>query len=441
MKMPAAMFLTVCGCVHPAGAGDGPAVTLTLDVDHPATVLASLAASETRECSLDWEATSPLNATFSGTSVLIPGGATAVWGVPVDAAFSARARCVNAGGETIEGEGISITTGSMPSSVPGLVPLLETPVIDEEYILTSAVKLPDGAAISIGTVGGEPVWWETLEYGHIATHTHYDPLSQLVFAVETSVEALESNFVRAGASGPTERWAVPNAHHDSLDLGGGRYLLSVTEERTVDGELIAGDDLVIFDVSDASQTVVWRAFDELEIVANDGWNLRIADGAADWTHINGLAQDAETGKIYASLYYDRSIVQIDPDSWATDWVLGGPNSEFVVTPAFGPQHSPVRAGTSLWMFDNGADVEAGSRLVEYTIDDSAMTADEVWSWQPQTRPFNVVLGSIALADDATIGSWGDSGEVRIIDPGGTTVGYYDIDGGLQIGFTSFIEGL
>ena len=441
------LLVLSAGCTSaPGSVGPGaPSPTLTLDADHPTAVRAALPASETRSCTLGWQATDPAgvgeSVGLSATPLVTgPDGAQSatLLGIPAAWDVEVGVTCEDPAGGQIVGEPSMITTGSIPSSVPRLVPLQDAPSLDAPYILTSALQFPEGAAITMVTLAGDPVWWQSLGADHVVIHSHFDAEHVLVYGIESTADGLESAFLRAPLVGPAERWIVEHAHHDSLHLGDGRYLLTVGELRAVGGDSVTGDTLVVFDVADASVTVVWSAWDQLEVVENAGWNLRLADGSADWTHMNGLARDADTGKIYASLYYDHSILQIDPTTWQTDWILGGESSDFTLSSSFGPQHSPIHRGASLWMFDNGSDVAAGSRLCEYTLDASALTATLAWEWQPESAPFNIVLGSIEIADDAVLASWGDTGEVRILDLAGEVIGYYDLNVMDQIGNTSFV---
>ncbi len=444
LALAATALAGVPGLAGCAPGSTAPKFNLALDAAHPTAVIATASAIADVSCEAGWTATVGAES-FSGVAQTVIGAdgiqTATILGLPVNAAVSVVAE---SGAEEVAPSSATAITTTTPDGVPHLDPLfdplLDSPALDEGYILTSAIALPDGAAMSMSTVSGDLVWWEPIPTNQIVSHAHYDAVNHLVYAVETALNGTDTEFVRAGMSGPTERWPAPFAHHDSLDLGDGKYLLTVSDERPIDGDTIEGDDLVVLDTSDGSLTSVWSAFDHLTVRENEGWNVRSPDGAADWTHFNGLNRDPDTGLIYVSLYYEHAILEIDPTTWTMDWILGGNDSNFAVSPSFGPQHSPIRVGGSLYMFDNDSDVAAGSRLAEYTIDATAMTATQSWSWQPETAPYNVVLGSIDLADDAKLASWGDTGEVRILDTNDTVVGYYDLEDELQIGYTSFVAG-
>lgn len=132
-------------------------------------------------------------------------------------------------------------------------------------------------------------------------------------------------------------------------------------------------------------------------------------------------------------------MQIDGDTYATDWVMGGPVSDFEMDEAFGPQHSPVHTGDTMWMYDNGADVSEGSRIVAYTLDEAAGTATTAFEWKPEENAFSPVLGSLDLADDAILAAWGASGEIFVVDRSGELLGSYDLDGEAQAGLTTFVS--
>ncbi len=423
--------LLVSGCTAPT-----VTVTLTLDADHPTAVRTTVTGGG--NCALSWSAMDPAGHGHEITDQPAPESGTLL-GIPAGWTVNASASCSGGDYDHFGGHA-SITTASLPSTVPHLVLDGSTPAISEPYILTSTFDVNQGATLVMETLSGDVVWWEALPTDHIATAAHYDAANQQIYAVEATPDGVGADFMIASLAGPTQRWAVTNAHHDSLLLGDGRYLLTVSEERTIDGDLILGDDLVAFDTADGSTEVLWSAFDQLPIVQNDGWNLRTPDGAADWTHINGLYQDPATGKIYASLYHDHSILQIDATTWQTDWILGGPSTQFSVDLGFGPQHSPFHSGNTLWMFDNGTDVTAGSRLLAYSLDETAMTATRSWMYQADPPVFDVILGSIALTDDATIASWGDVGQVRILDSTDAVLGSYTLDALDQVGYTSLVAG-
>lgn len=419
----------LAGCT----AGTAPrmlaAPTLTLDADHPNVVHASAPAEDA--CELAW--TTPRGEATGGEAEDGELRAT-IAGLAPDADVTATLRC-----GTSSSAAATIRVPALPEDVPTLTVDTAARGISEPFFLHEWFRLGPEGFLTIEDLDGNVVWW--LSQGtHTSTHAHYDPEAQVVYAVEQD-DAHQSYLLVAPIAGPARRWPVANAHHDSVALGDGRYLVPVTVEREVDGQTVAGDELVRIDDADGSTEVVWSAFDALEVIPNDGWSARLPDGAADWTHVNGLDWDPDAGRVYVSMYWERAIVVIDPADWTVEHVVGGSQSDYTVPEPFGPQHSPVHAGNTLWMFDNGSSAAEGSRLAAYTLDDAAMTATRTYSWQPDPVTFDVVLGSVDPHDDAIIGSWGDLGTIRILSPAGEVLGSYDLGGNDQVGYTSLLESL
>lgn len=416
--------------------GEVGRLTLVLDKSHPATVLAT-GEAVVDDCTIEWSAgdddvrtaVPDMNDTTL-SAVLV--GATASTEV------GARIICGDSAGPLA-----TIVTGDFPDDLPSLAVSQElTQPLSEEFVLTSGFNMTTGAgSITISNLAGKPVWWESSP-GALINDAHYDAENGLVYGVMWAKgDDVGAEFFLAGMAGETRLWPIENLHHDSLALGDGRYLItqSVIEETEEYGE-VTGDTLAIFDTETELTTVVWNSFDQLMVTENDGWALQ----PPDWTHLNGLSFDPENGKVYVSLYSDRSILQVDATSWQTDWQLGGDSSDFVVDVDFGPQHSPLHQGNKLYMFNNGRDVAAGSEPVGYTLvvptTETVGTATRSWNWSPPVATYSLVMGSIELEQDASLAAWGDSGEVRIISPNdGSLLAYYEQRLGGQAGQTSFID--
>ncbi len=408
------------GCAPPRSVGTP---VLALDDSHPTVIIATWSDSD---CVLHWGVDSMDREATGGTADL--------YGLAADTTASAQVDCAGTRG------GIAtITTGGVPGTVPTLdvISPLET-TLAESYILTSGIAAEGHSVLLISDLDGKPVWWADAGM-YVFPDPHYDPECECVYGVSWDDRENSDSLFVAPLAGPAQSYPVQGAHHDSLALGDGVYLVTRTEIQTVDGVLIAGDVLSVFDTRSGALTDVWDAFDQLEIVQNDGWQLLTPEGAADWTHANGLDRDPATGKIYLSLYFDESILQIDPTTWQTDWVLGGPQSDFEVPERFGPQHTPRFRDGVLWMFDNGSDVSAGSGPAAYEVDPDAMVATKVWSWAPEPAMFELVLGSVVPYDDAKLTSWGNTPEVRILLPDDTEGARYALRGAMGIGYTSFVN--
>lgn len=418
--------LALAGCGAPSCPAGLAAPALEADVDHAATVWAR-APDAPEGCAVAWSA-----AGLDHLTALSDAGEAALFGAPAGAELTARVRC-----DDVEGPAASLITGSAPDGLPGFTVDVAPDGLEPRLILSSAMGGGPDGWVTIRDTDGQPVWWVT-HTGLGVTHARYDAEAGRVYAAESNADGSEAYLLLAPLAGPDRRIPVPGAHHDSLALGGGRYLMTVGETRTVNGEAVRGDTLVVVDAADGGITPVWSAFDALEVRRNGGWNIRAPDGAADWTHLNGLDRDPDTGAIAASLYWDHAILQLDPATWTVDWALGGPDADLTPDEPFGPQHSPLHRGDTLWMFDNGSDAARGSLLAAYALDPGAGTAVRTWTWAPSPPEFDIALGSIVRDGDTVLASWGDSGRVRMLDAEGQVEAAYDLEGGGVGGYTSFV---
>lgn len=414
-------LLLVLGCAAPE-----LTLSLALDATHPTAVLATAVSSQpVTACQAVWTGSDgehAVPATADGcawTATLL--------GIPADTDVTVTLRCDEATSDPA-----SITTAATPEGVEPLEVVQRAEGIDERYILNAGFTL-DGTTpgyIAIHDLDGRVVWWIPSPTGP-SFSAHLDPEAGVVYALEGD------GLVLAPLAGPDVRWTVPQGHHDTLALGGGQYLVTTYETREVDGDRVQGDALVRVDGATGAMTTVWSAFDALPVVPNGGWSARTPDGAADWTHVNGLALDAEAGLVYVSLYWDHAVLALDADTFSLVAAIGGPDSDHTVDVPFGPQHSPVVRDGALWLFDNGSNAAVGSTVAAYTLDGA--TATRSWAWSPDPAHLDIVLGSVDPADDAILTSWGDTAQVQVLAPDGGLVGDYALGSGFLAGAARFVE--
>ncbi len=136
-----------------------------------------------------------------------------------------------------------------------------------------------------------------------------------------------------------------------------------------------------------SATVDW-AFDSQ--VAVDAGQLGRPDDDRDPWHANALVpiSDVDGEQVLVSLYELRQILRVDPETDLVVWRLGA-SGDFTLLDAdgeplgnqgwFAAAHAPELDGDRLLLYDNGTS-SAGSRILELTLDEQAMTARQTWSW-------------------------------------------------------------
>ena len=156
------------------------------------------------------------------------------------------------------------------------------------------------------------------------------------------------------------------------------------------------------------------------------WVFNTSDHRADlgenYTHGNLAEADLDGDAVYYSARADNFVAKIDRASGDVEWLLGSDRDFEMVsgddTAWFQHQHAPeiTDAGTIL-IFDNGIEDRAHSRVVEYALDEDAMTAALIWEYP----------GDLTT-DDWWQGKWGDADR----QPNGNTLitaGSPDEDGG------------
>ncbi len=202
---------------------------------------------------------------------------------------------------------------------------------------------------------------------------------------EGPIDATPESAVESGA------WVeLPGAHHDLCRLPDGTLAYLRAETRTIEGEAITGDLLVVRS-PDGTERIVWDAFATRPLERHDAWAL-FPDTPGDWTHGNGVTWDPEARRWAVSLYWLREIVVVDDATGAVVQVLEGDSA----SAPFGPQHAVRWKDDGWWMFDN-ADRTRGSTAVQIS------PAGEVLArWSPPTMLWGGLLGDVAPLDDGRV---------------------------------------
>jgi hypothetical protein len=202
-------------------------------------------------------------------------------------------------------------------------------------------------------------------------------------------------------------------HHDSIELPNGNFLLMNVsfQEFFYPGEaaqVLYGDYLVEIDQTGAVQWS-WNAFDHLDPRRRGaGFNKGIpltdpetGRAAKDWTHGNAVVHVPADDTILLSLRHQDWILKIDRVTGEVIWRLGD-GGDFTLEAGrwFFHQHSPeIQPDGTLLLYDNGTgnpdqpDAIAQSRAVIYKLDETAMTARQVWEDGGPTR-LSDIMGDV-----------------------------------------------
>ena len=213
--------------------------------------------------------------------------------------------------------------------------------------------------------------------------------------------------------------------HDFELLDNGNALLLAYRRRQVDLREFGGPidglvwDTVIAERTPDGETVwLWDGAEHMDLAdvpapIADAQLTRSPPAVADYAHPNSLELFAD-GDVLVSIRHYDCLYRIDRPTGDIVWTLGGPNcadNDFDISgdPHDGPSHqhdaSLLDDGTIL-LFDNGnLRTDPVSRVVEYAVDEQAMTAELVWSHDDGR--FTPIMGSAErLGTGNTLISWG-----------------------------------
>ncbi|MEZ4426595.1 MAG: aryl-sulfate sulfotransferase [Nannocystaceae bacterium] len=214
---------------------------------------------------------------------------------------------------------------------------------------------------------------------------------------------------------------VDTLHHESIETPEGDLLSLSTELRTVSGfeggavsyNLVG--DVVVQVTREGALRGRWSLLDLLDDAdlhrVRPGFHdafwdgfYTVPGGTKDWSHANGVAPDEDRGLYLVSARHLDWIIAVDPLASEVAWRLGE-DGDFTLTEGawFYHQHAPeVQEGGRLLVYDNGnnrpgtgfrpGDAPLYTRVVEYALDDDAMTATQTWEWIADPPRFSGFVG-------------------------------------------------
>jgi len=260
-------------------------------------------------------------------------------------------------------------------------------------------------------------------------------------------------------------------HHDVLEMPSGNLLALSSELRDVDAyptslenldaawapATIIGDVLVEFRPDTGEIIRQWNFLDYFEPTRmgygsmDTGFYVpvygdRLGDTGYDWAHSNGIEYDADDDSAIVSFNHQSLVLKLDLSRNEIVWMLGNHEgwpqtwSDHLLEPVHElewswHQHAPeITPDGTLLIYDNGPfralppnpqvlPPEAYSRAVEYRIDDTARTVEEVWSyggqgeewffsgfvsdadWLPETDNILLANGGHIRLPDGSPGVW------------------------------------
>ena len=416
------LTLALLACTEPETTDTAePASTFAVELDPDMPLRATARWPAGTESWVGWEdrATEPTTA-----------GEARLLGLPADTTLDVTLYDATGPRETV-----TVATGSAPDEFPTLE------VSGEGFgsgYLVSTWAGPDGASPYAFALDGSGrlVWYESLTPFVPADADRSNPVP---WGVRAGDGAAWVSLMSWGAGiawlpfdgTPPRSRPLEGAHHDFEVLADGSlaYLRAVT--RTIDGELVTGDELVLR--SSDRTVVLWNAFDALPIERHEGWSA-FPEAPGDWTHANGVTLDPVTRTWTISLYWLHTLVQVDERTGASTLLDGRLTPE-----PFGPQHSPGWSGPGWWMFDN-ASPSTGSRALHLSP-----TGERLEAWAPPGNRYTPVVGDVEhRADDLLAVSMGPITELWVVGPasgGRETLLFVRGEGPASFGQVAWVDSL
>jgi hypothetical protein len=215
---------------------------------------------------------------------------------------------------------------------------------------------------------------------------------------------------------------VGTDEHELRFLPGGGYVLfgifgvvmNLWDSGNYDGG--SNDTVIAYVIQqfDSNQNLVWQWKTLDYIPVTDDIGQVVTSGIFDYIHCNALEFSGDTAYLLSSRHTSE-ITKIDRATGNMLWRWGGKHNQFTFlgdTLQFSYQHA-IRltpAGTYT-LFDNGDFRDSGtvlySRAMEYRLDESNMTAREIWEYRHTPSLYAYAMGYVQRLDDGnTLIGWG-----------------------------------
>ncbi|MCB9689281.1 MAG: aryl-sulfate sulfotransferase [Alphaproteobacteria bacterium] len=361
------------------------------------------------------------------------GGSVPVIGLPAATDLELSVVVVD-GGKTLTSDPVEVRV--IPArSVPAMQVLTDDAArcTTGGYVLTSWIG-EDGSGVGIVDRRGRWVWSFDIDAAEEGVRigrarAGRDGASILYNLADAKLQEDYGETVRVAMDGSSEtRTRTVNAHHDFVELPDGTqaWLSYAIREMTdaefgsnpgacsLDGRGFDSDNDGVSDGCIVAVTtvmegtegegtdhgdVVFDLFTDIpQAVTTHGAPDNFLSWAYDWDHGNSLTYVPSEDAYYVMSRWLDVMWKVDRASKSLAWQLGGEYSDFTASAAdkFVHAHMSDAWEGGMLVYDNHNADEDGeqdgpTRIVEYAIDEGAMTYEAVWSWQPDNS-FDDILG-------------------------------------------------
>lgn len=360
-------------------------------------------------------------------------------GLPPDAVGSFRAVSAENGAPVATSDVANIRTGSLPVGFPALT---RAGSGYDGFIVVPILGTLNAVVIINGS--GDIVWYHTDPAWASTGDTHLesyrarlslDGKSVLCNSAKISGEpSSASALIRVSLDGSqTTSIPIPLLAHDFVELPDGTLGAIAFEDRMdASGARVRGNKIVEV-APDGTQTTVWTSWDCFDPAKAPG-----DDPSQGWTFANALDYDPTEDVYYVGLRNFSSIAKVHRTTRQCEWVLGTYGATFKFaqgSPHFLHEHQFQVTGNHILIMDNDGAPGDVSRVLEYQLDFTAMTATPVWSYMANPTVYTFVLGEpIRLADGGTFINWSTAGQMERLDAAGNSVWKLNSGAGFAFAF-------
>lgn len=239
--------------------------------------------------------------------------------------------------------------------------------------------------------------------------TYYDFDKEKYYEVDTSFSVVDSFYTGNGyVTDLHELKVLPN--RNALLMS---YDVQVVDMRNY---LPGGDSaaivtgLIIQEIDRYKNVVFqWRSWDHFSIT--DAVHEDLYAHKIDYVHGNAIEVDTDNNLMISSRHLDE-ITKINLQTGDIIWRFGGKNNQFTFindTRKFCYQHDIRRIKNgNVTLFDNGNfHTPQYSRAVEYSLNETAKTAELVWQYKNTPNIFGFAMGNVQRLDNGnTVIGWG-----------------------------------
>ncbi|MEQ1568787.1 MAG: aryl-sulfate sulfotransferase [Myxococcota bacterium] len=321
-------------------------------------------------------------------------------------------------------------TGPLPA---GLVPPTVTGDGNDRWLLTTLVGEPN--TVVLFDPSGEPTWWYDDPRGLSVFRARITRDGEGIVYSSAIVDggpSPDSALVRVSWDGErVEELPVPDLAHDFVELPDGT--LASLRYETRDDVLGSG----VVEVSrDGTVTPTWSAWDCLDPTANPS-----DDPAHGWTHANALDYQADRDRYLVGLRNLGTLIAVDRATGDCPWAFGGSGGDVDVNGAtFLHQHQFEQIDGGMLVFDNDGAVGNASRVVEYTFDEAAGTAEELRVFSADPPLYSFIMGDTdRLPDGDTFALFSVPGVIERFDPEGASTWRLELGGDDLLGFLQHLS--